>query len=157
MNAKPAPVCRTAQTRGATQVRALAAKRKRPGCWPGLSVQKWTLVLRADGLHARRESRNFPGGGLLRNDALGSRAHQLRLRRLEGGGSGGLVARGDRLVDLAHVRAYPAHAVAVGHGAARDLARCLLGGRSIGHTLAVLFEKGDGSAGFPAPRIWPRL
>src|SRR5262245_20691635 len=68
--------------------------------------------------------------------ALLRRPHDDRLRFLQGRKRGLTVAAGDRLFDLAQIGAHPRSARLVDVGAARDLARGLLGGFGIRHLVS---------------------
>lgn len=64
------------------------------------------------------------------HDALGRRAHQFRLGSQEGRLRSGLVAGGQRFLDLADIGPDARAAVLVHRGAPCDLARSLLGRRA---------------------------
>src|SRR5215203_1269532 len=83
---------------GAPAVVLLAIKK------PGKSRAFRTRRQHRSGVEAAdpaRQARNFAGCGILVNDALLGGPHELGLRGAEGLGGGGLVARRDRLLDLA--------------------------------------------------------
>src|SRR5437868_9633971 len=75
--------------------------------------QEKLRILTLKGLEAGGEARNFARSGIFVDNALRNPAHESRLRQLQRGRSGRLVARGNRLLHLADRRADQAPAVLV--------------------------------------------
>src|SRR5947208_17090003 len=72
------------------------------------------------------------------HDTLLCSAHDLGLGHLERRESRGLVAGGDRLLDLAYRAAHARTARGIDFGAARDHASGFAGGGGVGHCLSVV-------------------
>ena len=80
-----------------------------------------------------REARNLAAGRVFVRHALGNAAHDLRLRRLQGGLCRSLVAGSQRFLDLAGEIADAALAGVIDRRALGDGAYALLGRGDIGH------------------------
>src|SRR5438105_4802512 len=96
----------------------------------------WGLLFFAEFGGALCETRDFALRGVAMNDALGSAAHQLRLRRFERFQRCILVARRQRLFHLPCVAAEAVLPGMVDGGALDVLARAFLGGVDIGHIVS---------------------
>src|SRR5215475_4421878 len=84
---------------------------------------------------AVRQARYFAAGRVLMDDALLRRAHDLGFGVLERGKRAVAIAAGDRLFDLDDGGPQARAPRLVYFSATRDLARSLLGGFGIGHTV----------------------